>query len=137
MTNYVNNGTCVTMGKNTKVNEVIINNTNGRSVVITGGKVYIDGKIYNGENNELENKEVVNLTINVDGDMKGNVESDCKVEINVRGAVIGNVNSGRDTSIESSVLNGNVCSGRDTDISGDQNGEIRSGRNTYIEGCVK
>lgn len=131
MSKYVNRGVCVTMGNNCKVNGVTINSSCS-NVVVSNGKVWIDGKEYKGENGELENKEVVHLTINVEGDLRKGVESDCDLDVHVKGSVIGNINSGRDTYIEGGNVDGNIHSGRDTDITGNQRGKVYSGRDTEI-----
>lgn len=131
MTTYINRGTCISMGSNNKVKSVVVNNVNG-NIDIAGGKIYINGKEYTGENNELESKDVVKLIVNIEGDMRGSIESDCEVEVNVNGNVIGtNVTSGMSTTINGDV-EGNVNGGMDVKIRGSQKGRVNAGMSVKI-----
>ena len=128
---YVNNGTIMSGRNNTcKVNGKTINVPNGASVSVANGKVYINGKEHTED--DLENKEVVHLTINVEGDVK-RVEADCELVVN--GNVNGNVSSGMSANINGNV-DGDVRAGMSVDIDGNQTGSVSSGMSTTIKNKI-
>lgn len=132
MSKYINNGTCISMGDNCRVNGITINKS-CNNIIVSNGKVWIDGKEYTGENGELENKEVVHLTINVEGDLRKGVESDCELEVNVNKSIIGNVRAGMSTTVQGNV-EGDVRGGMNVTIQGNQKGSCRAGMNVTVMG---
>lgn len=123
--NFKNNNVTV-VGNKCSVNGKTISIPSGSSVSIENGTVYVNGKKY--VENGLEDKEVVHLTINVEGDVK-RVDADCDVVIN--GSVKGNVNSGMSIDVDGNV-DGDVRSGMSVDITGNQTGSVNAGMSVDI-----
>ena len=113
---------------------------NGSNVNITNGKIYVDGKLFNGEENT---EKVVNITVvgdvnsikNECGEVKvtGNVSGDVSTmsgDIDIANGVGGNV-----TSTSGDIKCGNVAGNVKT-VSGDVNCSKVSGSTNSVSGDI-
>lgn len=104
---------------NVTVNGVSIKVPKNASVSVVNGKVFVNGKEYNGE--ELQNKQVVNLIII--GDVS-NVN--CNGSVNVYGNVNSSIDCGGSISVDGSVT-GDIDCGGSSKVGGYHIGNIDAG----------
>lgn len=106
-------------GNQMQINGVMINVPSNASVSIINGQLYVNGKKYDGE--ELENKQVVHVTI------QGDIEDiDCGGSVTVNGSVNGYIDCGGSVKVDGSVDGPIDCGGSCT-ILGNHQGRIDAG----------
>lgn len=106
-------------GNQMQINGVMINVPSNASVSVINGQLYVNGKKYDGE--ELENKQVVHVTIQ--GDIK---DIDCGGSVTVNGSVNGSIECGGSVTVDGRV-DGSIDCGGSCTVLGNHQGRIDAG----------
>jgi hypothetical protein len=128
---FFGNNSSVSMSSNNSKNSVVINGKKidlpPGNVSIINGKIYVDNKEIDIDNEDFKNAGIVNVSIH------GNVDKvDCNGSVQVQGEVKGSIECNGSVNIVGNVT-GDIDCGGSVRITGDHKGEIDAGGSVHVE----